>query len=1061
MAAQHVRPSPDGRSRHRFGVAAAAVATAVQLAPVAAQNAADSVVPAGDWVAWGRDAAATKHSPLSDIDRTSVGRLMLAWEWRTGERAIDETDSTRAARPGTFQATPLAIDGILYLSTPYNQVVALDGASGRELWRYDPGAFRHGQPSNGTGFVHRGVATWTDGTERRILLASRWQLIALDAATGRPIPSFGDAGIVDLTAGLARPINRLHYTNTSPPVVWQDLVIVGNGVGDRLTYPGDPGGDVQAFDARTGRRVWSFDPIPQPGRTGNETWEDGSWRTAGHTNVWAPMSVDEARGLVFLPVSTPSNDFYGGARKGDNLFAESVVCLDARTGERRWHFQIAHHGVWDYDLPTAPVLATVRTDAGARDVVVQLTKQGFAFVFDRVTGEPIWPIEERPVPQSDVPGERLAPTQPFPTKPAPFARQGFSEDDVVDFTPALRALALRAVRPYRTGPLYAPPSRAGTILMPGLIGGSGWGGGAFDPRSNTLFVKATNAPAVIRLHQPPPSDTILAAWAFDRGASLRWPALTAEDSAALGGSPRGIPLHKPPYGTLTAIDLATGEHRWQVPAGDEPDVRSHALLAALELPQLGTSGAPGPIVTAGGLVFLTGGGSVLYAHDADTGAVLWRADLGANGYANPMTYLGRDGRQYIVIATGSGDDAVLKAFALDAPSAAPAQAQAEIRIRADRVLDGRGGVLEDAIVTVEGSRIVRVERAGNDPDVDYDLRGFTLMPGGIDTHVHMNWHFDSDGRTHDAREESPQQAILYAAENAYATLMGGITTVQSLGASLDGDLRDALARGTLPGPRVLTSLRSLSDRTGTPDEIRAAVRRLKADRADVIKIFASASIRDGGAATMSQAQLDAACGEARAQGLRSAVHAHGPESAQRAVRAGCTVIEHGALLDDATLDLMAEHRTFYDPNIGLVLQNYLENRAQFEGVGNYDAEGFAHMERAVPLALDAFRRALQRPGIRIVFGTDAVAGAHGRNFEELIYRVQQGGQPPMAAIVSATSLAAESLGLADRIGVVAPGFEGDLIAVPGNVLEDITALLRVAFVMKAGTVVRNTVSAIR
>jgi imidazolonepropionase-like amidohydrolase len=384
----------------------------------------------------------------------------------------------------------------------------------------------------------------------------------------------------------------------------------------------------------------------------------------------------------------------------------------------------------------------------------------------------------------------------------------------------------------------------------------------------------------------------------------------------------------------------------------------------------------------------------------------------------------------------------------------PASAQ-ETTIRAGLLLDGRGGARRDVVVTVHDGRIASVS-AGT-AAATWDLSRFTLMPGGIDTHVHINWHFDADGLTHHVsrEEESPAQAMLYAVENAYRTLRGGITTVQSLGAPLDGDLRDFIARGTIPGPRILTSLRQLNERSGTPEELRAAVRQLKADGADVIKIFASASIRDGGAATMAQAQLDAACGEARAQGLRSAVHAHGPESAQRAVRAGCTVIEHGALLDDATLDLMAERGMWYDPNIGLVLQNYLENKAHYLGIGNYTEEGFAHMERAVPLALEVFRKALARPGIRMVFGTDAVAGAHGRNFEEMIYRVQKGGQAPAAAIEVATSLAAESLGLGDRIGTVAPGWEADLIALDGNPLEDITALRRVVFVMKGGVVYRN------
>jgi quinoprotein glucose dehydrogenase len=442
-------------------------------------------------------------------------------------------------------------------------------------------------------------------------------------------------------------------------------VIVGNGVGDRLTYRNDPPGDVQAFDVRTGERVWRFNPIPRPGEVGNETWEDDSWRYTGHTNVWAPMSADVERGLVYLPVSTPSNDFYGGARKGDNLFAESLVCLDARTGRRVWHHQIVHHGVWDYDLPTAPVLGTVRVDGVERDIVVQLTKQGFAFVFDRVTGEPIWPIEERAVAASDVPGERVSPTQPFPTRPAPFAPQGFTQRDLVDFTPELNAFAREILKQYRIGPLYTPPSLEGTVMAPGVIGGAGWGGGAFDPETGVLYVKASNSPAVIRLVALPPTDTIDAAFSFDRGAtSFSFRDASPPPGLTFEQSPAGIPLNKPPYGTITAIDLNSGEHRWQVPIGDTPRIREHPLLRDLGLPPLGVAGAPGPMVTAGGLLFVTGGGQDLIALDKSTGLILWQFDLGTAAYANPMTYRTSDDRQYIVIATGAGSDAVLRAFTL-------------------------------------------------------------------------------------------------------------------------------------------------------------------------------------------------------------------------------------------------------------------------------------------------------------------------------------------------------------------------------------------------------------
>jgi imidazolonepropionase-like amidohydrolase len=384
-----------------------------------------------------------------------------------------------------------------------------------------------------------------------------------------------------------------------------------------------------------------------------------------------------------------------------------------------------------------------------------------------------------------------------------------------------------------------------------------------------------------------------------------------------------------------------------------------------------------------------------------------------------------------------------------------------VTIRVGKLLDGKGGAMSDVTVVVEGSRIVRVETKPSGHPT-WDLRGLTLMPGGIDTHVHIGWHFGRNGKLYDEDEkgvqkETPADTILYAADNAVETVRSGITTVQSLGAPEDAALRDAIARGILPGPRILTSLEPIADPSLTPEKIREAVRRRAAEGADVIKIFASKSIRDGGAPTLTQEQLDAACGEAKAHHLRAAVHAHGVESVRRAVLAGCTSIEHGVLLDAATLRFIAEHGTWFDPNIDLVFRNYFENAQHFVGIGNFTDEGFAQMRRAVPLALKVFKEALKTPGLKVVFGTDAVAGAHGRNFEELIYRVEKGGQDPMAAIVSATSRAAESLGLQDKVGAVAPGLEADLIAVEGDPTKDINALRHVAWVMKGGKVVKNEV----
>ncbi len=379
-----------------------------------------------------------------------------------------------------------------------------------------------------------------------------------------------------------------------------------------------------------------------------------------------------------------------------------------------------------------------------------------------------------------------------------------------------------------------------------------------------------------------------------------------------------------------------------------------------------------------------------------------------------------------------------------------------IVLRTRLILDGRGDTLRDRDIVVENGQIAAVLPAGQGRGTVYELGSLTLLPGLIDTHVHIGWHFDRTGRSHSSEvEETPEESVLYAAENAWVTLQAGITTLQSLGSPSDRELRDAIARGVLPGPRILTSMRSLGAWAGEPDALRQRVRELAEAGADAIKIFASASIRDGGPPTLSQEQLDALCGEASALGLRSVVHAHGPESARRTALAGCTTIEHGALLDRATLELMAEHEMFFDPNVDLVFRNYFENKERFLGVGNYTEEGFEQMRQAAPSALAVFREALTVPGLRIVFGTDAVAGAHGRNVEELVFRVREGGQSPMDAVISATSLAAESLGLQDQIGSIAPGMAADIVATAGNPAEQIEALHRVRFVMVGGRIVRH------
>ena len=602
------------------------------------------------WPYYGGDQAGSKYSALTDINRANVRNLKVAWEWRTGEKALEEFHTT----PGMFEVTPLFVDGTLYLSTPYNRVVALDPATGKERWSYDPKAYEDGQVPNGTGFVHRGIAFWRDSANKRgrIFLNTRSHLIQLDAETGRPVNGFGDNGVANLLQDTPWTVDPKLYTNTSPAVVYKDLVIVGNGVADKLTFKRDPPGDIHAYHARTGKLAWTFHTVPRKGEFGADTWENGANEYTGHTNVWAPMTLDEARGLLYMPVSTPSNDFYGGRRPGKNLFADSIVCLDASTGKRKWHYQLVHHGLWDYDMPGPPSLVTIAVNGKRIDAVVQLTKQGFAFVFDRVTGAPVWPIEERPVPASDVPGEHAWPTQPFPTKPLPISPQGVTLDDAFDLTPELKAEAQQEMKKYRIGPLFTPGSVAGTIMRPGIIGGANWGGGAFDPETGILYVKTTNQPAVARLVVP------------DRARASETDADYVREGQTSALFHNGLPLLKGPYGQLCAIDLNRGEIAWQVPFGDDARLRAHPALAGVKLPaKLGAAGVQGAIVTKSGLIFAGGGDAAFHAVDKANGEDLWTWPLPRRTSGTPMTYQWQ-GKQYVVIATGNGADATLMAFGL-------------------------------------------------------------------------------------------------------------------------------------------------------------------------------------------------------------------------------------------------------------------------------------------------------------------------------------------------------------------------------------------------------------
>jgi quinoprotein glucose dehydrogenase len=624
-----------------------------------------AAVPVG-WPAYAGDAGSLRYSPVADITPANVAALEPVWRWETGEIEREAEETGERVRPGKFEATPLAFGDTLFLSTPFNRVVALDGRTGREFWSFDPKASRWGQISDDrAGFVHRGVASWAGNGTRRILLASRWSLHSLDAGTGRPDTSFGNQGAVDLAKGLRWPVNRLHIGSTSPPVVWRNVVIVGNAIGDRIIQEQDPPGDVQAFDVRTGARLWRWEPIPQQPGAARDSWENGSASRTGHGNVWAPFSVDSASGLVYLPVSAASNDYYGGNRLGDNLYTQSLVCLDAATGVQRWARQLVHHDLWDYDPASPPALVSIVVQGRRVDAVVMAGKTGFLYAFNRYTGVPLWPMAEQPVLPSDVPGERAALTQPFPSWPRPFARQGFSPNDVVDYTDEMRAAGTSVLAAVRSGPMFAPPSVQGTVQMPGWIGGAGWGSTAIDPVRQLAFIKATNLPVLARV--VPTGDA--RRYATDTAQIDPGSPLTIELPDPRWWWPRKarpltLPISKAPYGTLTAIDLTTGEHRWSIVLGDTPAIRQHPALRALKLPPLGVAGAPGGVATASGLVFITGGGAELYAIDAESGAVRWSHALGQMGYSNPMVFRATNGRTYVVVATGDGRGASLRAFSL-------------------------------------------------------------------------------------------------------------------------------------------------------------------------------------------------------------------------------------------------------------------------------------------------------------------------------------------------------------------------------------------------------------
>jgi quinoprotein glucose dehydrogenase len=612
----------------------------------------------GEWHFFGGDSGSTKYSSLDLIDKENVANLEIAWRWESVDGRFN-IDQLKAEYPNlqvandvsnvsidSLKAAPLMVDGVIYISTPFYQAAAIDAANGETLWVHDPRSYASGIPIMMLGFSSRGLAYWSEGEQSRVIWGTGdGYLLQVDAVTGEPIEEFGNSGRVDLIAGIPRARRRapINYSITSSPIIIRDVIVVGSAISDQPEYKEMLPGHVRGFDVHTGELLWTFHTIPQPGELGNDTWENGSWEYSGHANVWTLMSADEETGYVYLPVGSPTNDFYGGHRLGDNLFANSLVALDATTGKRVWHYQFVHHDIWDSDLPAAPNLIDITVDENRIKAVAQVTKHGFVFVFDRVTGEPVWPIEERAVSVSDVPGERASETQPFPTKPPAFDRQGLTIDDLIDFTPELRQEAISIVERHRYGPMFTPPSLSGegddatqgTINVPGYIGGANWEGAAADPETGILYVPSATIPSLSGMVEPQSSDATLN---YVRNVTTRV-------------GPQGLPLTKPPYGRITAIDLNKGEILWQEPNGiGSPQVRSHPGLAGVELPPLG-GGLDLVLVTKTLLLSAQptpneSGFFPLVARDKLTGEVIAEVELPGRAIGPPVTYL-FEGEQYI------------------------------------------------------------------------------------------------------------------------------------------------------------------------------------------------------------------------------------------------------------------------------------------------------------------------------------------------------------------------------------------------------------------------------
>jgi quinoprotein glucose dehydrogenase len=584
--------------------------------------------PAQEWPHYGGDAGGLKYSPLDQINKKNVKQLKVAWTFDTQELSSGKEYPTRSA----FEATPIVVDGVMYVTSPFAHLFALNPETGEKLWDFDPKIDRTLRLNL---FINRGVTLWKNGAQKRIFLGDQQgRLFSINAENGTLDKSFAQDGVLDLAKDMLAGFPNGRYGLTSPVAVCGGTVVVGGWVSDGS--PRGPSGDIRGFDAATGKASWRFHTVPRPGEFGHDTWEGESWKDRGGTNAWSVMSVDEERGMVFAPLTSPSIDFYGGDRKGDNLFSDAVVALDCKTGERKWHFQTIHHDLWDWDLPSHPSLVTVKRNGEDVPAVVQVAKTGFIFVLDRETGKPLFEVEERPVPQSDIPGEQSSPTQPHPVKPPTVARQSMTRDEITDVTPESRAECLEMVKDaVIEGPLFRPIQRKLTVMFPGTNGGPNWGGGSFDPESGVLYVNSMDAGAFTQMIERPGGNP---PW---RSRSTKWGRFWDSNQ---------YPCQKPPWGTLTAVDLNSGEFRWQSVLGEFDE------LTARGIPKTGTPNLGGSIVTKGGLVFIAATNDRRFrAFDKDTGQELWTKRLPASGHATPMTYQGKDGKQYIAIAAGGGN----------------------------------------------------------------------------------------------------------------------------------------------------------------------------------------------------------------------------------------------------------------------------------------------------------------------------------------------------------------------------------------------------------------------